>query len=46
VLTVYSLPYQAVLQSQVVKGNVYQIELVATFRDGSTSTAKALVTAE
>jgi hypothetical protein len=46
VLTVYSLPYQAVLQSQVVKGSVYQIELVATFRDGSTSTTKALVTAE
>ncbi|MDA4123710.1 MAG: hypothetical protein OK456_11075, partial [Thaumarchaeota archaeon] len=45
-LTVYTLPYQgSVSPTVVVRGDVYQVELVAKFRDGSTATAEALVTA-
>jgi hypothetical protein len=45
-LTIYTLPYRGgVSPTVVVKGDVYQVELVAKFRDGSTATAEALVTA-
>jgi hypothetical protein len=46
-LTIYSLQYQgSISPTAIAEGNVYQIELVAMFRDGSTSTTEALLTAK
>ena len=45
-LTVYSLPVREVVSHPLVKGDIYQVQLVATFRDGSTATAEASLTAQ
>lgn len=44
-LTIYSFPIREVVSQPLVKGALYEIELVAVFRDGSTSTAETFVTA-
>jgi len=44
-LTIYTLPYRSSISpASIVTGGVYQVELFATFRDGSTATAEVLVT--
>jgi hypothetical protein len=44
-LTAYSFPFRESLSQTAVKGDLYQIKLVAVFRDGSTATAETFVTA-